>query len=95
MNEMAEFYRERKEANQRHRWSQYEINKHHAENLGAQISEKASTWFFTLPDGVIVHFYPTKNWWRYAGGAKTPSQSGGFRKFWKWFLYQSELRQAA
>lgn len=93
MSEMGDFYRERKEANQKHRWSQFKANTRHAEKAGAVFTGDDSTWIFALPDGEKVHFYPTKNWWRFAGGHKTPSQSGGFRKFWKWFLYQTEQRK--
>jgi len=89
-------FREMREANQKHRWTQYEQNVAHAQRLGVEYIEKASTWFFSLPNGKKVHFYPTKNTWRIVPSKKHRAYKGGFVKFWKWFIdFSKTLKEAA
>ena len=93
----SEDYKQKKQANQKHRWTQFQNNVKLLEEydlVGMDISatrQDESTWIFVVDGKPAVHFYPTKNAWRICDQAKQPGHEGGIRKFIPWMVaYKKE-----
>jgi len=92
----AEDFKEKKEANRKHRWTQFENNVRLLEEYdlaGMDISANRtdeSTWIFLIDGKPAVHFYPTKNAWRICNQSSQAGHKGGIRKFIPWLRSYSK-----